>query len=239
MMAKKNMLKETDLYPPLKSWLEDNGYTVRAEVGGCDVAATRDGELVLVEMKRAVNLDLMLQIVERQRVNAAVYAAVPAPATVNRRWRGLTRVLRRLEAGLIVIYLESSLPRVEVVFHPVPYEHRRQKRAARALLTEMSGRSLDLNVGGSTRRPIMTAYREQALRTAAALALFASASPKAIRDIGAPEKAGPILLANHYGWFERIAKGEYRLGSSGRQALEEHRELVDTFAFSVKNTVEE
>ena len=30
-----------------------------------------------------------------------------------------------------------------------------------------------------------------------------------IRALGTGEKTGPILAANHYGWFERIARGLY------------------------------
>ena len=41
-------LKETDLYPPLKDWLTAVGYTVHGEVGGCDLAARRGDELVLI-----------------------------------------------------------------------------------------------------------------------------------------------------------------------------------------------
>ena len=235
MTTKKKPLKETDLYPLLKEWLEANSYTVHAEVGGCDIAARKGDDLIVVEMKRAINLDLLLQIADRQRMADSVYAAVPAPAGIDRRWRSLTRLLRRLEAGLVVVYLESSRPRVEVVFHPLAHTPQRRKDAKRALLTEMSGRTLDLNVGGSNRTGIMTAYRERALCTAAALNILGESSPRRLRDIGAPDKAGAILLANHYGWFERVAKGAYRLTPAGRTALEAQRELVDTFRFSADN----
>ncbi len=225
-------VRETDLYPLLKAWLEAGGYRVRAEVNDCDVAAARGDELVLVEIKRAINLDLLLQIVRRQETGAAVYAAVPAPAAFDRRWRELERLLKRLEAGLLLVRLDSDWPRVELAFHPVRREIRRNKSTALALLREMSGRSLDLNVGGSNRRPVMTAYREQALKVAAGLArLGGSASPKALRDIGCPAKTGPILLANHYGWFERLAKGVHGLGGKGREALGEYGELVERFVW--------
>ncbi|MCC8190171.1 MAG: DUF2161 family putative PD-(D/E)XK-type phosphodiesterase [Planctomycetes bacterium] len=236
MATRRPAFRETDLYPPVKAWLEANGYTVRGEVKDCDVAACRDGELVLIEMKRAITLDLILQVVRRQEADAAVYAAVPAPATVDRRWRELTRLLKRLEVGLILVYLTSALPRVEVHFHPVRQERCRRRRTTRALLSEMAGRSCDGNVGGSTRRTLMTAYREQALCTAAALAVLAPASPAALRAAGAPGKAGAILLANHYGWFERLAKGSYALTAAGHAALVAHRELVDTFRVSFNNT---
>ena len=227
MAGTKKKILETDLYPPLKKRLEENGYTVRAEVGNCDVAAVKDGGLVVIEMKRAVNLDLLLQVVKRQEASDSVYAAVPAPAVVDRRWREIVRLLKRLEAGLILIYLDSAVPRAEVAFHPVLQERRRRPAAGRALLTEMSGRSLDLNTGGCNRRKIMTAYREQAVHVAALLSRFDSASPKTLKTIGAPGKAGTILLDNHYGWFDRVGRGAYALTEAGRQALSEYRELAE------------
>ena len=225
---------ETDLYPPLKAWLEKAGYVVRAEVGGCDVAARQGDDLILIEIKRAINLDLLLQVVRRQEAEAAVYAAVPAPRTVDKRWRGLTRLLRRLEVGLILIYLESARPRVELAFHPVRQEARRRKQTTRALLAEMSGRSLDLNLGGSVRQKIMTAYREEALGVGAALDRLGPTSPKALRAAGTSAKTGRILFDNHYGWYERLGKGVYRLSECGREALAQHPELVEGLLAGLK-----
>lgn len=224
--AKPKML-ETDLYPPVKAWLEKQGYVVHAEVGACDVAARRGDELVLIELKLAVNLDLLLQLVRRQECSASVYAAVPAPKAMNdKRWRGLTRLLKRLEVGLIVIFMDSPVRRVELLFHPISQSRRIRKAGTRALLREMDGRRSDLNLGGSTRRKIMTAYREQALLTAGLLAGFKEATPKELRVAGASDKAGAILRDNHYGWFERVARGLYCLSEAGREALNDYREYL-------------
>ena len=70
---------ERDLYPPVKALLESLGFTVRGEVNGCDVVAVRGDDLVIVELKRAVNLELLLQAVDRLRLTDAVYLAVEAP----------------------------------------------------------------------------------------------------------------------------------------------------------------
>ena len=35
-------MKETDLYPPIKAYLEANDYLVRAEVNDCDIVAVKD-----------------------------------------------------------------------------------------------------------------------------------------------------------------------------------------------------
>ena len=38
--------KETDLYAPIRAFLEEEGYQVQAEVKHCDIAAVKDGQLV-------------------------------------------------------------------------------------------------------------------------------------------------------------------------------------------------
>jgi hypothetical protein len=46
------VLNETDLYVPVKKLLEEQGYTVRAEVDRCDLLAVRGGEPpAIVELK--------------------------------------------------------------------------------------------------------------------------------------------------------------------------------------------
>jgi hypothetical protein len=62
----------------------------------------------------------------------------------------------------------------------------------------------------------MTAYRQQALSCAAAMA----AGPRRVRDLR-PENpdAGKILLHNVYGWFDRVERGVYTLTAGGRAAL--------------------
>ena len=71
-------------------------------------------------------------------------------------------------------------------------------------------------MGGSTRTPQMTAYRQQALAVANALA-GTPGRPRELRIL-APD-AAKILQGNVYGWFERIERGVYGLTSSGRVAL--------------------
>ncbi len=67
-------------------------------------------------------------------------------------------------------------------------------------------------MGGSARLPIMTAYRQRALRCANALA----EGPKRPHDLKAlAEDAGSIRLRDVYGWFERVQPGLYQLSSTG------------------------
>ena len=62
----------------------------------------------------------------------------------------------------------------------------------------------------------MTAYRQQALAVANAIAVTPS-RPRDLRIL-APD-AAKILRGNVYGWFEQIERGLYGLTSSGRVAL--------------------
>ena len=76
-----------------------------------------------------------------------------------------------------------------------------------------AGRSGDR---GGSRTPIMTAYRQQALVCARALA----DGPKRPRDLKASAPtAAAILRRNVYGWFERTGHGIYGLTPVGHEAL--------------------
>ena len=69
--------RETDLYPPVKTFLEGQGYVVKSEVGAADVVAVRGGEPpVIVELKLSFSLALVHQCVARLAVSDEVYMAV-------------------------------------------------------------------------------------------------------------------------------------------------------------------
>jgi hypothetical protein len=106
--------------------------------------------------------------------------------------------------------------KVEVLVEPVPWRPRRDPKRRSRIVEEHRRRRGDPATGGSTRQPIMTAYRQQALACAAALAL----KPARPRDLkpSAPD-AGKILLGNVYGWFVRVERGVYALSEGGKAAL--------------------
>lgn len=205
---------ETALYGPVKALLEGQGYTVKGEVVGCDVVAVRGDEPpVVVELKRTFGLALILQGIDRLAMTDAVYLAVGA---WPRRAGAVRRLCRRLGLGLIVV----SGGRAEPVLDPLPYRPRQSRARRSRLLAEHRLRVGDPTLGGSTRRPIMTAYRQEALRCAERL----GAGPASLRQIRAPgdaPRAARILQSDVYGWFERVERGVYRLSPRGRAALEE------------------
>ena len=233
---------ETDLYPPLRAHLAAQGYTVRGEVKHCDIAAVKGDELIVIEMKLALNLALVAQGVRRQQMADSVYLAVMRPpnyAKWMRRMRTAFRVLRRLELGLLLVSLKPGKPRsnaegsmlpskppVEVAFHPLPFERHKRRSARRALLEEIGRRSGDFNVGGSTRRPLVTAYRESAIQIACYLADAGEMQPRQLRMLGASPKTLSILSRNVYGWFARVDRGLYAVTPKGCQALAKYPELV-------------
>ena len=81
-------LAETDLYEPIRRFLEEEGYEVQAEVKDCDIAARKDGRLVVVELKRNFQLKLVYQAMERQRLTEYVYVAIPRPKKGQRKKAG-------------------------------------------------------------------------------------------------------------------------------------------------------
>ncbi|WP_069043883.1 DUF2161 domain-containing phosphodiesterase [Agrobacterium sp. RAC06] len=210
---------ETSLYLPVKVFLEQAGYTVKGEIGGCDIVGLSDEDppvVVVCELKLSFNLELILQAVDRASVADEVWIAGRVSAKgkgreSDRRYRDLCR---RLGIGMLGVADNGTVNVIVASVTPMPRTN--PKRRSR-LMREHQKRKGDPVIGGSTRTPQMTAYRQQALACAAALA----ASPLKVRDIRAsvPE-AGKILQANVYGWFERVERGVYGLTPAGQEALE-------------------
>ncbi len=209
------MSLESDLYAPVKALLESQGYSVKGEVRGCDVVAVRGSEPpVIVELKRAFGLGLVMQGVDRLALTDLVYLAVGA---WPKQMKGVRRLCRRLGLGFMVVVGK----RVDVVLDPVPYQPRKNRKKAGRMLGEHARRVGDPNRGGSsTRVPIMTAYRQEALRCAGFLAKNGPMKVAALRAACDAPKAAVILQQDVYGWFERVERGVYTLTPKGKKGLE-------------------
>jgi hypothetical protein len=103
-------ITETDLDQPVREYLEALGYTVRSEVNHCDLVATRDDQVIIVELKSGFNATLLMQAVKRQRMTDLVYIVIPQPkrGRFSRHWKDLCHLVRRLELGLMVVKFEES-----------------------------------------------------------------------------------------------------------------------------------
>ncbi|MEL7344750.1 MAG: DUF2161 family putative PD-(D/E)XK-type phosphodiesterase [Pseudomonadota bacterium] len=211
-------VRETELYGPVKAFLEGQGYVVKAEVGAADVVACRDQDPpVIVELKTGFSLALIHQAIARQGISDDVYIAVPR-ATGRRFLKTLKdmRVLcRRLGLGLLTVRVSDGL--VEAHLDPAPYQPRKRPAKQGRLLREFSRRVGDPNTGG-TRGTVMTAYRQDALRLARHLKAGPAKGAEVARATGVP-RATAMMAADHYGWFERVERGTYGLTPKGARDL--------------------
>lgn len=211
---------ETDLYGPLKAYLEAQGYTVKAEVGAADLVACRgEEEPVIVEMKTGFALALFHQAIARQRLTDAVYVAVArgSGAAFARALRNNLALARRLGLGLITVRLSDGL--VEAHCDPAPYRPRASKPRRARLLREFAQRVGDPNTGGATRVALVTAYRQDALRCAAHLAGNGPARGAEVVRATGVARATRLMADDHYGWFERVERGVYALTPKGHEEL--------------------
>ncbi|QBY01076.1 hypothetical protein E2K80_10335 [Rhodophyticola sp. CCM32] len=213
------MVKETDLYPPVKAFLEAQGYEVKAEIAGADVVAQRGAEEpVIVELKTRFSLALFHQGVARLGVSDLVYLAVPR-GSGRMFQKSLTenvKLARRLGLGLLTVRLKDGF--VEAHCDPGPYAPRHSKPRKARLLREFARRVGDPNAGG-TRGGIVTAYRQDALRCARHLAAHGPCKGAAVKAATGVERATTLMRDDHYGWFERVETGIYRLTPKGGEAL--------------------
>jgi hypothetical protein len=209
-------VSETALYLPVKRYLESLGFEVKGEICGCDVVALRGVTcpvVVVCELKLGFNLELILQGVDRSAVCDEVWLAVRASSRGHVRDPRVRKLCRLLGFGLIGV---SATGQVEILAEPGPWRPRRNLPERSRLVDEHQRRRGDPALGGSSKSPIMTAYRQQALACAASL----MAGPRRTRDIKATVPDAPkILLRNVYGWFERVDRGVYGLTDAGKAAL--------------------
>lgn len=214
-------LKETELYAPVKTFLEGLGYEVKGEVGAADVVARRAGqEPVIVELKTGFSLQLLHQAVARQRLSDSVYVAVP-------RWKGRAGwkafkanvgLCKRLALGVLSVNVVDGT--VQAHSDPVAFQPRKTKLKKAALMREFDGREGDPNCGGMSRQTIVTAYRQGAVKCARHLAAHGPSRGRDVKDATGVERATMMMRANHYGWFECVEKGVYTLSPAGRAALQ-------------------
>lgn len=244
--------KESDLYLPVKHFLNDLGYSVKAEVKDCDVVATKQasGEnsesLLIVELKLKFSLELLLQGVNRQALCDDVYLAIGAAQTAKtkKNWRAkepaYLKLCKKLGLGLMLVQPKEQLlksdagelsqkDQVRILLDPAPYQPRKNSRRRTALLKEFNTRAGDPNLAGVNKTQIITAYRQNTLQCAEQLHLQGPCSIKQLRQLTQVNSLAGIMQKNYYGWFERVARGVYELTDEGQQAvLESQAGVLDT-----------
>lgn len=217
------------MYHPLKAFLEQEGYAVRAEVEGIDVLAKRDAETVIVEMKTSFSLKLVYQCVERLKITPLVYAYVPLEK--GGRWpksyKRMCGLLKRLGCGLLTFDARGSRPVVCREFAPGSFAGRTNYQKRKSALREFAGRSVDLNRAGSTKEKIFTVYKEKAVRVALFLCDKGESSTRDIVEGSGVNTAVSILNRNYNYWFERVSRGVYRAAPEFERFLAAHKAKIE------------
>lgn len=231
-----NKFKEEDLYRPIADYLINLGYQVRGENNYCDLTAMKGKELVIVELKKNLSIDLLLQGTKRQKIGDLVYIAIPKPSRLIylKRWKDILHLLRRLELGLMLVSFPYGKAFVEIPLNPAYFDREKSIRSNRKkrekLIGEFNGRSIDLNIGGSRGSILVTSYREDSLYIACCINNLGPLSPKKLKELGSNEKkTSSILQKNHYNWFLRKERGIYSLTPEGIENLNKYPKLVSIY----------
>lgn len=215
-------LKETDLYPPVKAFLEGQGFEVRAEVNGCDVVAKRgQGPVLIVELKTGLTIQLLYQGVDRLALSDLVYLAIPKKSgrLFYSQMKRAVKLCRRIGLGLMLVRLDDGF--VEVLAEPGAYQPRKNNKAIKRLEKEFDGRESDRNIGGQVGQSIVTAYRFDCETLAKYLVQTGPLKGSEIAKATGVVRATRIMADNHYGWFFRVERGVYHLSKTGMDAARE------------------
>jgi len=230
-----NKIKESDLYKPIADYLASLGYQVQAEVRNCDIAAIKDDELIIVEMKTGFTITLLYQGMERKRIADSVYLAIPLLKNGynNSHYHDIIRLCKQLEVGLIFVgFTTKGIPQIDVAVHPTPHSAvYKNKKERYAVISEHQNRNSSVNIGGVTRKKIITVYKEQALEIAAILKKHGPLKAAEVRTLSGFEKSSSILSKNFYKWYKKAddcgnRNTTYKITSEGENALAEYQDLL-------------
>ena len=232
--------KEEELYAPVKEFFERQGYVVRGEVKRCDMALVKGDELAIVELKKSFTMSLLYQAIDRQKITKMVYIAIPRKAFMSRRVQ-ILHILEKIGIGLLVVAMDSDMRFVEAHLLPAAGQHSgRNSKRAKELLAEFNGRTFDGNLGGGTRRKLLTAHRERNLHIACVLEKLGQAKPsELVKKYNCVEYAQRLLAINIYGWYLKVERGVYALSDTGKDALadQQYADVVAYYRKAAENCI--
>jgi hypothetical protein len=203
-------MKESDLFKPIETLLKTQGFLVQGEIKNLDIFAVKEKLIIAVEMKLAINLKLIYQVVDRLKLVDLVYLAVPQKAlkALKRQQRLLLALLRKLEVGLITVQDDRAI----VVLEAKPFDsvksHQRNKRKQQGLMREFLQRVDHPQIGG-VKGPRLTAYRLRAMKIKDAMMTGKTYTIKQLKALTNVHDVASILRHNYYGWFTHPTRGLY------------------------------
>ncbi|NDO47782.1 DUF2161 family putative PD-(D/E)XK-type phosphodiesterase [Clostridium sp. MD294] len=222
--------REMDLYAPVCEFFTKQNYSVKSEVNGCDVVAQKENDIVIVELKKTFQLKLVYQAIDRQTMCENVFVAIPRPikSQNTKQFQNMLKLLKRLGIGLLTVAVDSPIKTVDVLLQPNDNNISKNNKKSKKLLLEMQQRTGDYNVGGMTRKKIITAYKEKALELCCILQQKEEVSCAFLRKNNIKENHIKMLNTNVYQWYERVSRGVYRLSEKGKEILEqkEYKEVI-------------
>lgn len=220
-------MKESDLYLPLKKFLEKQDYEVKAEVENCDVVAIKKAVAsenvqppTIIELKLSLNLEVILQAVDRLSLSPIIYIGVPnsCGALKKKKRKRIVKLLKMLGIGLVSINPKRET--THVIVDPTSYKPRQSKPRQQWLIDEFVARAGDPNLGGaSTKAGRMTAYKQQAIEISKYLSKHGATKASDIAKILELPKSRAIVYDNHYGWFLNVSRGVYDLSELGKSVV--------------------
>lgn len=97
---------ESDMFEPLKAHFVESGYEVYSEVvlpggGRADLVAADDKQIICVEMKKSLSMDLIDQVIERKASFAHVFIAIPDRKSYFPRF--VDRIFRKYGIGVLYV----------------------------------------------------------------------------------------------------------------------------------------
>lgn len=89
-----------------------------------------------------------------------------------------------------------------------------------------------------TGKKLETAYLETAIHISVLLKKHKALKPADLVGLGCSEKAGKILYYNYYGWFEKTARGVYKLKTGkARVIAKENPRIWEFYEIEVLRSV--
>ena len=82
----------------------------------------------------------------------------------------------------------------------------------------------NINIGGTSKKKLVTFYRENAIKIAYYLR-DGEKTTKELKKLTKIEKSSTYLQKNYYKWFERVDRGIYKLTDLGMKEVEKYSSL--------------